>query len=77
MIYGLIFQKPDDIKIKEKKFKFKLPKKERKKLFPFAEPTPSEMRGVSLEELYSVNIPWKMLTSLRPKSKVDEEYFSR
>lgn len=51
--------------------------KEKKKPFPFAEPTPSEMKGVSLEELYSVNIPWKMLTSLRPKSKIDEEYFSR
>lgn len=35
------------------------------------------MKGVSLDELYSVNIPWKMLTSLRPKSKIDEEYFSR
>jgi len=54
-----------------------LPKKENKKSFPFAEPTPSEMKGVSLDELYSVNIPWKMLTSLRPKSKIDEEYFSR
>ncbi|XP_025195882.1 uncharacterized protein LOC112595026 [Melanaphis sacchari] len=70
-------KKLGDIKIKEKKFKFKLPKKESKKPFPFAEPTPSEMKGVSLDELYSVNIPWKMLTSLRPKSKIDEEYFSR
>ncbi|XP_015379929.1 PREDICTED: uncharacterized protein LOC107173775, partial [Diuraphis noxia] len=70
-------KKLSDIKIREKKFKFKLPKKESKKSFPFAEPTPSEMRGVSLDELYSVNIPWKMLTSLRPKSKIDEEYFSR
>ncbi|VVC33560.1 Hypothetical protein CINCED_3A023248 [Cinara cedri] len=70
-------KKLDDIKIREKKFKFKLPKKESKKTFPFAEPTPSEMKGVSLEELYSVNIPWKMLTALRPKSKIDEEYFSR
>ncbi|KAF0751576.1 Uncharacterized protein FWK35_00023445 [Aphis craccivora] len=70
-------KKLGDIKIKEKKFKFKLPKKESKKPFPFAEPTPSEMKGVSLDELYSVNIPWKMLTSLRPKSKIDEDYFSR
>ncbi|XP_025420578.1 uncharacterized protein LOC112690723 [Sipha flava] len=70
-------KKPDDMKIKEKKFKFKLSKKEIKKPFPFAEPTPSEMKGVSLDELYSVNIQWKMLTSLRPKSKIDEEYFSR
>ncbi|XP_060869694.1 uncharacterized protein LOC132944397 [Metopolophium dirhodum] len=70
-------KKLGDIKIREKKFKFKLPKKESKKSFPFAEPTPSEMKGVSLDELYSVNIPWKMLTSLRPKSKIDEEYFSR
>jgi len=35
------------------------------------------MKGVSLDELYSVNIPWKMLTPLRPKLKVDEEYYSR
>lgn len=71
------FQTIDDIKIKDKKFKFKLPKKERRHKFPFSEPTPVEMRTISLDELYSVNIQWKMLTFLRPKSKVDEEYFSR
>ncbi|XP_050539798.1 uncharacterized protein LOC126904647 [Daktulosphaira vitifoliae] len=66
-----------EIKIRDKKFKFKLPKKESRKKFPFSEPTPTEMRTISLDELYSVNIQWKMLTSMRPKSKVDEEYFSR
>lgn len=70
--------KREDIQIKDKKFIFRVTKKElRKPRFPFANPIPSEMRSLNLEDLCSVDIPWKMLTSLKPKTKIDEEYFSR
>jgi hypothetical protein len=35
------------------------------------------MRAVPLEDLNPVAIDWKMLTSIRPKSKMEEEMFSR
>ena len=71
--------KPDEIKIREKDFSFKITKKELKpkKEYAFQDPTPPEMREIKLEDLSSVNIPWKMLTSLRPKTKLDEEFYSR
>ncbi|KAG8337585.1 arginine/serine-rich coiled-coil protein 2 [Homalodisca vitripennis] len=71
--------KPEEIKIKEKDFTFKTPKRElrQSKEYPFADPVPPEMRGVRLEDLSCVNIQWKMLTTLRPKNKQDEELFSR
>ncbi|CAH0381604.1 unnamed protein product [Bemisia tabaci] len=71
--------KPDEIKIREKDFSFKITKKELKpkREYGFQDPTPPEMREIKLEDLSSVNIPWKMLTSLRPKTKLDEEFYSR
>lgn len=69
--------------------KFKISKKEfrtyekhgtkgyEEKHFTFMDPIPVEMRSLKLDDLYTVSIDWKMLTSLRPKLKVDEEYFSR
>lgn len=71
--------KPEEIKIKEKDFTFKTPKRELRppREYSFADPVPPEMRGVRLEDLSSVNIQWKMLTTLRPKTKQDDEYFSR
>lgn len=71
--------KPEEIKIREKDFNFKTPKRELKhtREYPFAEPVPPEMRGVKLEDLSTVNIQWKMLTTLRPKNKQDEELFTR
>lgn len=69
--------KPEDVKI-YKKFNFKTSKKElRHKIFPFVNPVPSEMKSLRLDDLCSVGIQWKMLTSLRPKSKLDEEYYSK
>ncbi|XP_028135881.2 uncharacterized protein LOC114330673 [Diabrotica virgifera virgifera] len=71
---------PESIKIKEKNFKFKpgrheaRPKKEK---YAFMDPLPVEMSGLKLEDLAAVSIDWKMLTDLRPKSKVEENYFSR
>lgn len=77
----------EDIKTKEKDFSFKLNKKEVKKLlkkngerdpiYSYSDPVPSEMRVVILYELCVVPIDWKMLTTLRPKVKIEEEYFSR
>ncbi|XP_039285554.1 micronuclear linker histone polyprotein-like [Nilaparvata lugens] len=73
--------KPEDIKIREKDFTFKTPKRELKppsiREYQFVDPVPAEMRGVRLEDLSSVNIPWKMLTTLRPKNKLEDEFFSR
>ncbi|XP_055857166.1 uncharacterized protein LOC129920038 [Episyrphus balteatus] len=77
----------EEIKIKDKDFSFKAPRKEVRKLlkhngerepiYTYTNPTPSEMRDVVLMELCAVPIDWKMLTTLRPKSKLEEEYFSR
>ncbi|XP_037957033.1 uncharacterized protein LOC119686604 [Teleopsis dalmanni] len=77
----------DEIKIKDKDFSFKMPKKEMRKLlksngerdplYAYADPVPNEMKDVVLMDLCAVPIDWKMLTTLRPKAKVDEEYFSR
>lgn len=41
------------------------------------DPIPVEMRGLKFEELCAVPIEWRMLTSIRPKLKLDEEYFNR
>lgn len=77
----------EDIKIKDKDYTFKLSKKEMKKLlknngerepmYVYADPVPLEMQEVVLYDLCVVPIDWKMLTTLRPKSKIEEEYFSR
>ncbi|GLV41857.1 uncharacterized protein CBL_13589 [Carabus blaptoides fortunei] len=72
----------EEIKIREKHkdFKFKTGKKDLKVLketYNFQEPVPPEMLSIKLEDLYPVPIDWRMLTTLRPKSKVDEDYFSR
>lgn len=71
--------KPEDIKIKEKDFTFKTPKRELRppREYSFSDPVPTEMRGVRLEDLNSVNIQWKMLTTLRPKTRMDDEFFTR
>ncbi|XP_047504238.1 uncharacterized protein LOC125049152 [Pieris napi] len=81
----------DDIKIKDRKEdqKTKTPRKEirayeklgtrgyEEKQFTFMDPIPVEMQGLKFEELCAVPIEWRMLTSVRPKSKLDEEYFNR
>lgn len=43
----------------------------------FANPIPIEMRSVCLKEMVTVQIDWRMLTNLRPRTKTEEEYFSR
>lgn len=83
--------KTDDIKIRDKPedLKTKTPRKEvrayeklgtrgyEEKHFGFMDPIPVEMRGLKFEELCIVPIEWRMLTSIRPKSKLDEEYYNR
>ncbi|XP_072947263.1 uncharacterized protein [Epargyreus clarus] len=83
--------KAEDIKIKDKPedHKTKTSRKElrgyeklgtrgyEEKHFTFMDPVPVEMRGLKFEELCAVPIEWRMLTSIRPKSKLDEEYFNR
>ncbi|XP_018332194.1 uncharacterized protein LOC108741776 isoform X2 [Agrilus planipennis] len=70
----------EDLKIREKNFKFKAGKKDLKILkqsYAFLDPVPSEMNEVNIDELAVVPIEWKMLTLLRPKTRTEEEMFSR
>lgn len=71
----------EDIKIRDKKeYKFKTSKKDFKVLketYNFPEPIPVEMKTVKLEDLVTIPIDWRMLTMLRPKLKLDEDYYSR
>uniref|UniRef100_A0A182IWS5 Uncharacterized protein n=1 Tax=Anopheles atroparvus TaxID=41427 RepID=A0A182IWS5_ANOAO len=77
----------DEIRFKEKEYGFKMQKKElkmlmknggeRDKLYAYMDPIPGEMRNLVILELCSVPIDWKMLTSQRPKTKVEEDYFSK
>ena len=77
----------DEIKFKEKDWNFKQPRKETKmliknggdrdKLYTYMDPVPSEMRNLVIMELCNVPIDWKMLTTQRPKTKVEEDYFSK
>ena len=45
--------------------------------YQFADPCPESMREVNIPDLSAVNINWKMLTLARPKTKTDEEIFSK
>ncbi|CRK95662.1 CLUMA_CG009120, isoform A [Clunio marinus] len=80
--------RPEEIKIKEKECKeFKLSRKElrflknsqgeREKQYTYMDPVPSEMRSIVIMEICAVPIDWKMLTTQRPKLKIDENYFDR
>ncbi|KRT78676.1 hypothetical protein AMK59_8271 [Oryctes borbonicus] len=72
--------KSDDVKIRDKKFKFKTGKKDYKAMkepYAFMDPVPNEMRNLKMMDLITVPIDWHMLTMLRPKNKLDEEYFSK
>lgn len=78
----------EDIKIKEQESGlFSIPKREfkylirhngdREKLYVYLDPVPVEMRSIVIMELCTVPIDWKMLTTLRPKTKVEEDYYSK
>ena len=66
----------DQIKIKEKDFTFTSEKKSIKE-WSYPDPMPPDMKGVDLKDLCPINIDWKMLTTVRPKTKMDEDMFSR
>lgn len=78
----------EDIKIKDKDWSFKSSKKEnkallksggeREKFYTYLDPIPSEMKGaIKISDLCLVPIDWKMLTTLRPRTKIDEDFFSK
>ncbi|KAH1008965.1 hypothetical protein HUJ05_009452 [Dendroctonus ponderosae] len=70
----------DSIKIKDKGHTFKSGKRDLKRMkepYRFMDPLPVEMQSLNIADLAAVSIDWKMLTTLRPKSKVEENYFSR
>lgn len=72
--------KTEELKIRDKDYKFKTGKKDFKQLkesYAFANPIPVEMRSLNIADLVAVPIDWRMLTTLRPKVKLDEDYFSR
>lgn len=78
----------EDIRIRDKDWTFKCPKKEVKALlknngdrgcnYTYLDPVPQEMLGgIKISDLCLVPIDWKMLTTLRPKSRIDEDFFSK
>lgn len=70
---------PETIKIRDKDFSFFPGRREEKQSqdWNYPDPTPPDMKAVKLEDLCPVNIDWKMLTTLRPKTKVEEDMFSK
>lgn len=80
--------RPEDLKIKDlESGQFTTPKKElkyllrhngeRERSYVYLDPIPAEMRPIAIMELCTVPIDWKMLTTLRPKSKLEEDYYSK
>lgn len=70
----------EDVKIRDKNFKFKTGKKDYKNMrepYQFMDPIPTDMKKLSVKDLAAVPIDWRMLTTVRPKSKVDEDFFTR
>ncbi|XP_060535135.1 uncharacterized protein LOC132707339 [Cylas formicarius] len=68
------------VKLRDKGWRFKSGKKDLKRsreAYAFANPLPVEMQGLRLDDLSAVTIDWKMLTTERPKTKTEENYFSR
>ncbi|XP_042207348.1 uncharacterized protein LOC121856097 [Homarus americanus] len=43
----------------------------------YADPLPHSMQGLTMDEFYQVDIDWRMLTTARPKTRCDEDIFSR
>jgi hypothetical protein len=44
---------------------------------PLGDPIPPSMQGVPIEELWAMDIHWKMLTDLRPVNKYEADLFNR
>ncbi|CAL4124512.1 unnamed protein product, partial [Meganyctiphanes norvegica] len=43
----------------------------------YADPLPPSMQGLNMDEFYEVDIDWRMLTTARPKTRTEEEIFSK
>lgn len=77
----------EDIKIRDNDWSFKTPKKENRMLirnngvwensYSYMDPVPQEMSSIVLMELCNIQIDWRMLTTARPKTKIEEDYFSK
>jgi len=68
----------ETIKIRDKDFGIVANRREaRVPDYNYLDPTPPDMKGVNLADLCPVSIDWKMLTTLRPKTKQEEDMFSR
>lgn len=70
---------PESIKLRDK-FNIDVVKhdiKAMKEPYAFMNPIPVELRDLDLNDLASVSIDWRMLSSKRPKTKVEEDYFSK
>jgi len=77
-----IFQvRTEDARVNESDFSFTSSRKEAKsrlkREFSYGDPIPPSMRSVRLEDLAAVDINWRMLTVCRPKTRLEEEIFSR
>lgn len=69
----------EGVKLRDK-FKINVIKHDKKIMneeYTFMNPIPVEMRNLDLDDLASVSIDWRMLTTQRPKLKLEEDYFSR
>lgn len=71
----------EEARIRDSDFSVTLTRKESKirlkREFSYGDPIPPSMRSVRLEDLAAVEINWRMLTVCRPKTRLEEEIFSR
>ncbi|XP_043473798.1 uncharacterized protein LOC122505955 [Leptopilina heterotoma] len=72
--------KKEDIRVRDKDFSWRATKRELKSIgkeWGYGDPIPPDMKSLNLQELQQVAIDWRMLTSVRPKLRQDEEMFSK
>lgn len=75
-----VTREDSNCKVRDKEFSWRTTKKELRSIgreWSYGDPIPPDMRILNLQELQQVAIDWRMLTSLRPKLRQDEEMFSR
>ncbi|XP_051175868.1 uncharacterized protein LOC127291023 isoform X2 [Leptopilina boulardi] len=78
--YKIKAEKKEDIRVRDKDFSWRATKRELKSIgkeWGYGDPIPPDMKSLNLQELQQVAIDWRMLTSVRPKLRQDEEMFSR
>ncbi|KAF0314699.1 hypothetical protein FJT64_000183 [Amphibalanus amphitrite] len=87
--FDKVFEKVPDYKIKPGKVRpdegrvsgalhFRSSRSERQPVqLSYPDPMPASMAGVSLDDLCSTDINWRMLTMARPRGKLEDEFFSK